>query len=84
MAAIDQLLAHTFHNPLVGSGGASGAPARVAVGRYSWERLYTFKEALVDCATRPGGRLKSKLDLPNGLPPAPIDELALELLGLGW
>jgi hypothetical protein len=27
--------------------------------------------------------LKGKLDLPNGLPPAPIDELALELLGLG-
>ena len=44
--------------------------------------IFTFKEAL---STREGARraLKSKLDLPNGLPPAPIDELALELLGLG-
>src|SRR6202011_6334422 len=48
----------------------------------SWERLYTFKESL---STRDAARraLKSKLDLPNGLPPAPIDELAVELLGLG-
>jgi hypothetical protein len=48
----------------------------------SWERLYTFKEAFSSRdATRRA--LKSKLDLPNGLPPAPIEELALELLGLG-
>ena len=48
----------------------------------SWERLYTFKEAL-STRERRGSRIKSKLDLPNGLPPAPIEECALELLGLG-
>ena len=29
-----------------------------------------------------GRALKSKLDLPNGCPPAPVDELTVELLGL--
>jgi uroporphyrinogen-III synthase len=48
----------------------------------SWERLFTFKEALAgrDAARR---ALRAKLELPGGLPPAPIEELALELLGLG-
>ena len=48
----------------------------------SWERCYTFKEAL---ASREAARraLKSKLELPNGLPQAAVEELFLELLGLG-
>src|SRR6266542_1527439 len=83
VAAIDQLLAQTFGQPALQ--GRSVRHVRLSAllsDGTSWERLYTFKEAL---STRDAARraLKSKLDLPNGLPPAPIDELALELLGLG-
>jgi DNA polymerase-4/protein ImuB len=83
MAAIDQLLAHTFSQPaLLGRSVRQVRLRALLSDGTSWERLYTFKDAL---ATRDAARraLKSKLDLPNGLPPAPIDELALELLGLG-
>ncbi|HLZ27350.1 MAG TPA: DNA polymerase Y family protein [Chloroflexota bacterium] len=83
MAAIDQLLAHTFAQPaLLGRAVRQVRLRALLSDGTSWERLYTFKEAL---STRDAARraLKSKLDLPNGLPPAPIDELALELLGLG-
>jgi nucleotidyltransferase/DNA polymerase involved in DNA repair len=83
MAAIDQLLAHTFSQPaLLGRAVRQVRLRALLSDGTSWERLFTFKEAL---STRDAARraLKSKLDLPNGLPPAPIDELALELLGLG-
>jgi protein ImuB len=83
IAAIDQLLAHTFSQPaLLGRAVRQVRLRALLSDGTSWERLYTFKEAL---STRDAARraLKSKLDLPNGLPPAPIDELALELLGLG-
>jgi DNA polymerase-4/protein ImuB len=83
MAAIDQLLAHTFAQPALYGRSVRQVRVRALLSDgTSWERQYTFKEAL---STRDAARraLKSKLDLPNGLPPAPIDELALELLGLG-
>jgi DNA polymerase-4/protein ImuB len=83
MAAIDQLLAHTFSQPALQGRAVRQVRLRALLSDgTSWERLYTFKEAL---STRDAARraLKSKLDLPNGLPPAPIEELALELLGLG-
>jgi DNA polymerase-4/protein ImuB len=83
MAAIDQLLAHTFVQPALQGRSVRQVRLRALLSDgTSWERLYTFKEAL---STRDAARraVKSKLDLPNGLPPAPIDELALELLGLG-
>jgi DNA polymerase-4/protein ImuB len=83
MAAIDQLLAHTFAQPALQGRSVRQVRLRALLSdSTSWERQYTFKEAL---STRDAARraLKSKLDLPNGLPPAPIDELALELLGLG-
>ncbi|MCA1644276.1 MAG: DNA polymerase Y family protein [Chloroflexi bacterium] len=83
MAAIDQLLAHTFAQPaLLGRSVRQVRLRALLSDGTSWERQYTFKEAL---STRDAARraLKSKLDLPNGLPPAPIEELALELLGLG-
>jgi protein ImuB len=83
MAAIDQLLAQTFGHPSLHGRSVRQVRLRALLSdATSWERLYTFKEAL---STREAARraLKSKLDLPNGLPPAPIDELALELLGLG-
>jgi hypothetical protein len=83
MAAIDQLLAHTFSQPaLLGRAVRQVRLRALLSDGTSWERQFTFKEAL---STRDAARraLKSKLDLPNGLPPAPLDELALELLGLG-
>ena len=82
MAAIDQLLAHTYSQPALQGRSVRQVRLRALLSDgTSWERLYTFKEAL---STRDAARraLKSKLDLPNGLPPAPMDELALELLGL--
>lgn len=83
MAAIDQLLAHTYSQPALQGRSVRQVRLRALLSDgTSWERLYTFKEAFSSRdATRRA--LKSKLDLPNGLPPAPIDELALELLGLG-
>jgi protein ImuB len=91
VAAIDQLLAQTFSpspTPTPTQPALQGRSVRQVRLRAllsdgtSWERLYTFKEAL---STRDAARraIKSKLDLPNGLPPAPVEELALELLGLG-
>jgi DNA polymerase-4/protein ImuB len=82
IAALDQLLANTFSQPaLLGRSVRQVRLRALLSDGTSWERLYTFKDAL---STRDAARraLKSKLDLPNGLPPAPIDELALELLGL--
>jgi protein ImuB len=83
MAAIDQLLAQTFSQPALQGRSVRQVRLRALLSDgTTWERRYTFKEAL---STRDAARraLKSKLDLPNGLPPAPIEELALELLGLG-
>jgi DNA polymerase-4/protein ImuB len=83
MAAIDQLLARTYSQPALQGRSVRQVRLRALLSDgTSWERLYTFKEAL---STRDTARraLKSKLDLPHGLPPAPIDELALELLSLG-
>jgi protein ImuB len=82
MAAIAQLLEHTFSQPALMGRSVRQVRLRALLSDgTSWERLYTFKDAL---STRDTVRraLKSKLDLPNGLPPAPIEELALELLGL--
>jgi len=83
MAAIDQLLAQTFAQPALHGRSVRQVRLRALLSDgTSWERLFTFKEAL---STRDAARraLKSKLDLPNGLPPAPIEECALELFGLG-
>jgi DNA polymerase-4/protein ImuB len=83
MAAIDQLLASAFGKPALQGRSVRQVRLRALLSDgTSWERQYTFKEAL---STRDAARraLKSKLDLPNALPPAPIEECALELLGLG-
>src|SRR3989442_216480 len=83
MAAIDQLLAHTFAQPALQGRSTRQVRLRALLSDgTSWERLYTFKDAF---SSREMARraLKSKLDLPNGLPPAPIEELGLELPGLG-
>jgi DNA polymerase-4/protein ImuB len=83
MAAIDQLLASAFGKPALQGRSVRQVRLRALLSdSTSWERQYTFKEAL---STRDAARraLKSKLDLPNALPLAPIEECALELLGLG-
>jgi nucleotidyltransferase/DNA polymerase involved in DNA repair len=82
MAALDELLVDTFSQPaLLGRAVRQLRLRALLSDGTSWERLYTFKESL---STRDAARraIRSKLDLPNGLPPAPLDELALELLGL--
>ena len=89
MVALDQLLAYAWSGELplpspLGPGRSvrqAHLRALLADGT-SWERLYTFKEALSsrEVAKR---ALRSKLELPNGLPPAPVEELFLGLLGLG-
>ena len=82
MAALDQLLAQTFSTQALAGRSVRQVRLRALLADgSSWERCYTFKEAL---ASRDAARraLKSKLDLPNGLPPAAIEELYLELLGL--
>jgi nucleotidyltransferase/DNA polymerase involved in DNA repair len=82
MAALDQLLARTFASPALQGRAVRQLRVRALLSDgTSWERLFTFKEAL---STRDAARraLKSKLELPNGLPPAPLEELYLELLGL--
>jgi DNA polymerase-4/protein ImuB len=83
LAAIDQLLASTFDQPALQGRSVRQVRLRALLADgTSWERVYTFKEALGarDAARR---AIKSKLDLPNGLPPAPVEELGLDLLGLG-
>jgi DNA polymerase-4/protein ImuB len=83
MAALDQLLAQTFASPALQGRAVRQVRLRALLSDgTSWERQFTFKESL---STRDAARraLKSKLELPNGLPPAPLEELYLELLGLG-
>lgn len=80
MIALDQLLGQVFASPSLRARSARQArlQALLADGT-SWERLFTFKEPL---AGREAARLalRSKLELPNGLPPAAVEELSLELV----
>lgn len=83
LAALDVLLARVFADPALAGRAARQARLRALLtDGSSWERLYTFKEAL---ASRELARLqlRAKLALPGGLPPSPVEELSLELLGLG-
>jgi nucleotidyltransferase/DNA polymerase involved in DNA repair len=83
IAALDQLLAHVFANPVLRGRVVRQARLRALLSDgTSWERLLTFKEALAGRATARLA-LKAKLELPNGLPPAPVEEIFLELMGLG-
>jgi DNA polymerase-4/protein ImuB len=83
LAALDQLLAQTLTPATLAGRSVRQVRLRALLtDGSSWERCYTFKEAL---ASREAARraLKSKLELPNGLPQAAVEELFLELLGLG-
>lgn len=81
--ALNHLLARAFDNPVLRGHSVRQACLRALLADgTSWERLVTFKEALSsrDTVYR---ALKSKLQLPNALPSASIEELSLELMGLG-
>lgn len=81
--ALDHLLSNVSGNPVLQGRSARQVRLRALLSDgTSWERLYTFKEALRsrDAAF---SALKARLALPHGLPPAPVEELFLELLGLG-
>ncbi|MBI2755174.1 MAG: DNA polymerase Y family protein [Chloroflexi bacterium] len=81
-AALEHLLIAAFADPALHGRAVHQARLRALLADdTSWERLSTFKVPVADRAAALLG-LKARLDLPNGLPPAPVDELFLELLGL--
>ena len=83
VAALDRLLTRVFADPTLAGRAARRARLRALLADgTSWERVWTFKEALAERAAARRA-LKAKLELPNSLPPTPIDELSLELLDLG-
>jgi DNA polymerase-4/protein ImuB len=83
MVALDRLLAEAFASPLLRGRGARQTRLRsLLADGTSWERFVTFKEP-VSTGPLAGRALRAKLDLPGALPPAPIEELMLELLQLG-
>ncbi len=90
LASVDAIMAalRTLLNRVFGDVAVQGHAARQASLRAllsdgtAWERLITFKEA-VSSQRAAFDALRAKLQLPNALPPAPVEELSLELLGLG-
>lgn len=83
LAALSALLAHAFGDSALRGHSVRQARLRGLLSdATTWEKLITFKEAVsskdVACDA-----LKSKLQLPQALPSAPVEELTLELLGLG-
>ncbi|HLY65845.1 MAG TPA: DNA polymerase Y family protein, partial [Chloroflexota bacterium] len=83
LAGIDQLLIQAFASPLMRARSARQTRlAALLTDGASWERRFTFKEPL---ASRHAARraIQAKLNAANNLPPAPVEELRLELLGLG-
>jgi DNA polymerase-4/protein ImuB len=83
LIAVDHLLARAFRNPVLSGHSVRQVRLRALLAdKTSWERLITFKEALLSLdAAR--SALRSRLQLPNGLPAAPVEALSLELIGLG-
>ena len=81
--ALDQLLARAYADPVLRARSARQCRlgALLSDGT-AWERMITFKEPVSDVAAAKRA-IRAKLDLPNALPPAPIEELCLDLLGLG-
>jgi nucleotidyltransferase/DNA polymerase involved in DNA repair len=83
LIAVDHLLARAFRHPALASHSVRQVRLRALLAdQTSWERLVTFKEALLSRSAACSA-LRSKLQLPNGLPAAPIEELSLELMQLG-
>jgi DNA polymerase-4/protein ImuB len=83
LAALNTLLGYTFGLPAIRGHSARQAHLRGLLSdATSWELHVTFKEA-VSSRDVAYDALKSKLQLPRALPSAPVEELSLELLGLG-
>jgi len=82
-AALNHLLARAFENPALQGRSVRQAHLRALLANgTSWERLVTFREAV--SGQGPALRmLKGKLQLPNALPPAAVEEMSLELIGFG-
>jgi nucleotidyltransferase/DNA polymerase involved in DNA repair len=83
LAAVRHLLGVAFADPELRARSARRAGLRALLSDgTSWERTYGFKEPLAgsDGVYR---FLSSKLALPGELPAAPVQEIALELSGLG-
>jgi nucleotidyltransferase/DNA polymerase involved in DNA repair len=79
MHAIDELVSRVFADPDLRGRAARRVRLRALLSDgTSWERVIAFKEQLSGRLGAFRG-LKGKLELPNGLPPAPIEELELEL-----
>jgi DNA polymerase-4/protein ImuB len=82
LIAVGELLGRAFAHPLLQNRAARQARLRALLADgTSWERLITFKDPVVSSRTAYLA-LKAKLQLPNGLPLAPLEELAIELLEL--
>lgn len=82
MIALSHLLARVFRDPALNGRAVRQARLRALLADgSSWERLITFKEALLN---REAARdaLKSRLQLPDALPSAPIEEMSVELMEL--
>ena len=82
LIAVDHLLARAFRNPALNGHSVGRSGCALLADGSSWERLVTFREALLSRGAARNA-LRSKLDLPNGLPAAAIEELSLELMQLG-
>ncbi|HUG36581.1 MAG TPA: hypothetical protein VML54_06495 [Candidatus Limnocylindrales bacterium] len=82
LLAVDRLLVRVFADPALRARAVRAARLRALLSDgTSWERLFTFKEPLSD-RVAVHRSVEAKLRLPNGLPPAAIEELCLEMLDL--
>jgi protein ImuB len=81
MAALDQLLVRVFADPVMRARSTRRALLRAQLAdQTAWELVLGFKEPL---STRDAVRRALEAKLSIKMPPAPIEELALELNGLG-
>src|SRR5205823_14113157 len=81
--ALGMILDKAFANPLMRARSVRQARlTALLTDEAAWERLFVFKEPLSD-PTAVRRALRAKLELPNALPPAPIEEMCVELQGLG-
>ncbi|MBV9119798.1 MAG: DNA polymerase Y family protein [Chloroflexi bacterium] len=83
MAAIDQLLIQAFAKPVMQGASARQVRFRALLSDgSSWEKSLTFKEPLAgSLAARQS--VSGKLKATGMLPLAPVEELQVELLGIG-
>lgn len=77
--ALDQLLAHAYADTLLRARSARQCRlGALLIDGSAWERLITFKEPLAS-AESASRALKHRLNASNAMPPAPIEELVVDL-----